>query len=104
MAVTDTGNSGRGAKRPSKLFSNMAGKIAAIPMIFTAVVVFIGCTLWTIYHSFTKSRLLPAPDKWVGLDNYERLWSENRWLVIRCDGSGVAMDIEPGVGFAKRDP
>jgi len=81
MAVTDTGNSGRGAKRPSKLFSNMAGKIAAIPMIFTAVVVFIGCTLWTIYHSFTKSRLLPAPDKWVGLDNYERLWSENRWLI-----------------------
>ncbi|EET48243.1 carbohydrate ABC transporter permease [Thalassobium sp. R2A62] len=50
-------------------------------MMFTAVVVFIGCTLWTIYHSFTKSRLLPAPEKWVGLDNYERLWSENRWLI-----------------------
>ncbi len=81
MTVTDTGDSGAGAKRPSRLFKNLAGKIAAIPMIFTAVVVFIGCTLWTIYHSFTKSRLLPAPDKWVGLDNYERLWSENRWLI-----------------------
>lgn len=59
----------------------MNAKIAAIPMIFTALVVFVGCTLWTIYHSFTKSRLLPAPEKWIGLDNYDRLWSENRWIV-----------------------
>ncbi|MDG1867274.1 MAG: sugar ABC transporter permease [Yoonia sp.] len=81
MAVTDTEDLGAGAKRPSRLFKNLAGKIAAIPMIFTAVVVFIGCTLWTVYHSFTKSRLLPAPEKWVGLDNYERLWGENRWLI-----------------------
>ena len=81
MAVTDTEDLGAGEKRPSRLFKNLAGKIAAIPMIFTAVVVFIGCTLWTIYHSFTKSRLLPAPEKWVGLDNYERLWGENRWLI-----------------------
>ena len=81
MAVTDTEDLGAGAKRPSRLFKNLAGKIAAIPMIFTALVVFIGCTLWTIYHSFTKSRLLPAPEKWVGLDNYERLWGENRWLI-----------------------
>ena len=81
MAVTDTEDLGAVAKRPSRLFKNLVGKIAAIPMIFTAVVVFIGCTLWTIYHSFTKSRLLPAPEKWVGLDNYERLWGENRWLI-----------------------
>lgn len=50
-------------------------------MILTALVVFVGCTAWTIYHSFTKSRLLPAPEKWVGLDNYDRLWSESRWLI-----------------------
>lgn len=50
-------------------------------MILTALVVFVGCTAWTIYHSFTKSRLLPAPKKWVGLDNYDRLWSESRWLI-----------------------
>ncbi len=81
MAVTDTGQTEISTKRPSRLFKNMAAKIAAIPMIFTALVVFVGCTLWTIYHSFTRSRLLPAPDKWVGVDNYERLWSENRWLI-----------------------
>ncbi|MEY1554487.1 carbohydrate ABC transporter permease [Yoonia sp. R2331] len=59
----------------------MSAKIASLPMVFTALVIFIGCTVWTIYHSFTRSRLLPAPDKWVGLDNYERLWGENRWLI-----------------------
>ena len=68
-------------KRPTRLFKNMSAKIASIPMVFTALVIFIGCTVWTIYHSFTKSKLLPAPDKWVGLDQYERLWSTRRWLV-----------------------
>ena len=68
-------------KPPNRLFKNMTAKVASIPMVFTALVVFVGCTIWTIYHSFTKSRLLPAPDKWVGLDQYERLWSTRRWLV-----------------------
>lgn len=69
------------AKRPSRLFKNLSAKMASIPMVLTALVIFIGCTLWTIFHSFTNSRLLPAPDKWVGWDQYERLWSTRRWLV-----------------------
>ena len=81
MAVTDTGQVKAGAKKSVRLFKNMTAKIAAVPMILTALVVFVGCTTWTIYHSFTKSRLLPAPKKWVGLDNYDRLWSESRWLI-----------------------
>jgi glucose/mannose transport system permease protein len=68
------------AKRPSRLFRNLSAKIAAIPMILTALGIFIGATGWTIYHSFTKSKLLPN-SKWVGLDQYERLWSQNRWLI-----------------------
>ena len=72
---------GQVAKRPSRLFKNLMAKVAAIPMVMVALVIFVGCTAWTIYHSFTRSRLLPSPDKWVGLDNYERLWSENRWLI-----------------------
>ncbi len=67
--------------RPIGLFRNLTSKIAMIPMIATALVIFVGCTLWTVYHSFTRSRLLPAPDKWVGLDQYERLWGTRRWLV-----------------------
>ena len=81
MALIDAIRTGLGTKRPTRLFKNMSAKIAALPMIATALVVFVGCTLWTIYHSFTRSRLLPAPEKWVGLKNYDRLWGENRWLI-----------------------
>lgn len=44
---------------PSKLFRNMSAKVAAIPMILTALVIFVGCTVWSFVYSFTKSRLLP---------------------------------------------
>ena len=80
MSAIDAGPVQDRAKRPNRLFRNKTAKIAAIPMVATALVIFIGCTLWTVYHSFTGSRLLPAPGKWVGLDQYERLWSTNRWI------------------------
>jgi len=49
-------------------------------MILTAVVIFVGCTLWTVAYSFTGSRLLPRW-RWVGLDQYERLWETDRWVI-----------------------
>jgi glucose/mannose transport system permease protein len=49
-------------------------------MILTALVVFVGGTTWTVVYSFTKSKLLPKL-QWVGLDQYERLWNTNRWMV-----------------------
>ena len=49
-------------------------------MIVTVLVIFVGCTLWTVVHSFTKSRLLPKLD-FVGLSQYERLWETKRWLI-----------------------
>lgn len=66
--------------RPFRPLRNLSAKIAAIPMILTALVVFVGGTLWTIFYSFTKSRMLPS-EKFVGLDQYERLWGTNRWVV-----------------------
>ena len=69
------------AKRPIRIFRNMAAKIAAIPMVLTALCVFVGGTVWTIVYSFTSSKLLPRNAEWVGLDQYERLWDTNRWLV-----------------------
>ncbi|GGW34994.1 sugar ABC transporter permease [Gemmobacter lanyuensis] len=69
-----------GRDRPAQLLRNLPAKLAALPMILTALVVFIGCSLWTVVHSFTKSRLLPKLD-FVGLDQYDRLWSTPRWLV-----------------------
>lgn len=66
-------------KRPSRLFRNMSAKIASIPMALTALVIFVGCTVWTVVYSFTKSGMLPKLD-FVGLDQYDRLWSSDRWL------------------------
>ena len=68
------------AGRPSKLFHNMSAKIASIPMILTAVVIFLGGTIWTVVYSFTSSKLLPRA-KFVGFEQYERLWSAPRWVV-----------------------
>jgi glucose/mannose transport system permease protein len=67
-------------ERPSQLFRNLSAKIASIPMVLTAVVIFLGGTIWTIVYSFTDSKLLPRL-RFVGFEQYGRLWSTNRWLV-----------------------
>ncbi|MEO9898839.1 MAG: sugar ABC transporter permease [Paracoccaceae bacterium] len=76
MADTQASSS----QRPSSLLRNLSAKIASIPMILTALVVFVGGTVWTVVYSFTSSRLLPKLD-FVGLAQYERLWGTRRWLV-----------------------
>jgi glucose/mannose transport system permease protein len=67
-------------RRPLRLMHNLNAKIAAIPMVLTTLVVFVGGTIWTVFYSFTNSKLLPKAN-FVGLDQYERLWSNSRWLV-----------------------
>lgn len=69
-----------GARPPIRLLRNMSSKLAAIPMVLVGLGVFVGGTIWTVVHSFTDSRLLPRLN-WVGLDQYERLWSTRRWMV-----------------------
>lgn len=69
-----------GARKPVRILRNVNAKIAALPMITTALVIFVGCTIWTIVYSFTNSRLLPKLE-FVGFDQYERLWSTRRWLI-----------------------
>jgi glucose/mannose transport system permease protein len=66
--------------RPPRLLRNVNAKIAALPMVLTTLVVFVGGTIWTVVYSFTDSKLLPR-ERWVGFDQYERLWSNSRWLV-----------------------
>ena len=68
------------AGRPSELLRNLNAKIASIPMILTALVVFVGGSIWTVVYSFTNSRLLPRAN-FVGLDQYERLWGSNKWQI-----------------------
>ncbi len=69
-----------GPNRRFRLFRNLHAKIAAIPMILTVLVVFVGGTALTVVYSFTNSKLLPRL-KFVGFKQYDRLWSNSRWLV-----------------------
>ena len=85
MAVTDhaevaAASNAAPARRPSRLFRNISAKIASIPMVIIALVIFVGCTVWTVVYSFTKSGMLPRL-QFVGLDQYERLWSTAKWWV-----------------------
>ncbi|GGX65550.1 sugar ABC transporter permease [Tateyamaria omphalii] len=73
-------SSSSNARKPSGLFRNLSAKIASVPMVLTALVVFVGGTAWTVLYSFTSSKLLPKTN-FVGLDQYERLWSTRRWLI-----------------------
>ncbi|WP_068311359.1 carbohydrate ABC transporter permease [Polycladidibacter hongkongensis] len=68
------------AKRPNPLFKNLQAKIAAIPMIAVTLIVFLGCSIWTVVYSFTKSRALPL-EEFVGFYQYERLFKTSRWLI-----------------------
>jgi len=66
--------------RRSRILRNLNAKLASVPMIVTAVIVFVGGTAWTIVYSFTSSKLLPRL-AFVGLEQYERLWATPRWVV-----------------------
>ncbi len=68
------------SRRPNQWLRNISAKIASVPMILTAVVVFAGGTAWTVLYSFTNSKLLPRAT-FVGLEQYERLWVTPRWLM-----------------------
>lgn len=57
---------------------NLAAKVAALPMVAVVLVVFVGCTLWTVWYSFTDSRLLPNGE-FIGLEQYRRLFDTPRW-------------------------
>ncbi|WP_082555059.1 carbohydrate ABC transporter permease [Devosia sp. Root635] len=78
--VEGAGISGQRGFLRKTFVHNLPAKIAALPMIATVLIVFVGCTLWTIYYSFTNSKLLPT-GKFVGFDQYERLFGTSRWNV-----------------------
>lgn len=68
------------SKKPNQFFRNINAKIASIPMVLTVLFVFLGGSIWTIFYSFTSSKLLPKW-KFVGFDQYERLWETRRWII-----------------------
>ena len=55
-------------------------KIVLAPS-FAVILIFVyGFILWTVYLSFTRSRILPIYDL-VGFDAYYRLWSQPNWYM-----------------------
>ncbi len=66
--------------KPNTMFRNLHSKIAALPMIATALFIFVGCSLWSVFYSFTSSRSLPV-EKFVGFDQYIRLFKSSRWAI-----------------------
>ncbi|WP_137157378.1 sugar ABC transporter permease [Rhizobium sp. FKL33] len=65
-------------QKPSWISRNWMALVSSSPMIFTALVVFTGCSIWTILYSFTASRTLPELT-FVGFDQYIRLFKASRW-------------------------
>jgi glucose/mannose transport system permease protein len=95
------GNSGRRGFLRKTFLHNIPAKIAALPMVATVLIVFVGCTLWTIYYSFTNSRLLPNSTL-VGFDQYERLFATSRWNVSVTNlvaYGAMSLVLTLGLGF-----
>ena len=58
----------------------MTSKLVLVPTLIIVVYFLWGFTLYTGYLSFTDSKFLPS-HKWVGLKQYELLWSNHRWKI-----------------------
>ncbi|MDO6460468.1 sugar ABC transporter permease [Granulosicoccaceae sp. 1_MG-2023] len=55
-------------------------KLVLAPTMLITLVFIYGFVAWNAYLSFSKSRMLPRYD-WAGLQQYERLFSNDRWWV-----------------------
>ena len=65
------------ATRPS-IFRNLISNLAVVPAWAVLLVAYGVSMAWTIWISFTSSRVIPV-NTFVGLQQYERLWSEVAW-------------------------
>src|SRR3954451_9497641 len=63
-----------------RLASRLSVGLALSPAILVVVVVYVGCTAWTMWISLTASRMLPNSN-FVGLRQYASLMGNERWQV-----------------------
>ena len=61
-------------------FTPLGVHVALLPMALTALVAYVGATLWSLRVSFTSSRTF-AVDDFVGLAQYVRLPGNDRWML-----------------------
>jgi glucose/mannose transport system permease protein len=68
----------RGRRGATDFLQDILPKLVLAPS-FAAILLFVyGFILWTIYLSFTRSRLLPVYEL-AGFDAYQRLWAQPNW-------------------------
>ncbi len=65
--------------RRRRIGSQLPASVALLPASLVFLIVYVGCTGWTIWLSFTNSRMLPS-STFVGLRQYESLLVNERWL------------------------
>ncbi len=66
--------------RSVRALQNWLPRLVLAPS-FAVILLFVyGFILWTLYLSFSKSRMLPVYD-WAGFRAYERLWALPNWYV-----------------------
>lgn len=86
VLIMNTNTSHSGAKpaqsgRPKGFsLADWMPKIVLAPTMIIALVGIYGYMIWTAVLSFTNSRMLPSY-KFVGLEQYERLFNNDRWTV-----------------------
>ncbi len=54
--------------------------LALLPMVLTALLGYLATVLWSVYISFTSSKMFPNTH-WVGLDQYAKLFASERWQI-----------------------
>ena len=63
-----------------KIFRQSVSWGALLPMLLTVLVAYLGALACSLKVSFTNSRTFPS-DEFVGLAQYERLFTNERWLL-----------------------
>lgn len=77
VAVSGVAAPDRDRRRP---FAKLQAVLGTTPMIATAVGVFVICILFSVWWSFTNSKLFPN-NNFIGLAQYNRLWANDRWII-----------------------
>lgn len=63
-----------------RIRTHMAAFTAMLPTTAFVIVIYLGCLAWTVFISFTSSKVLPNTNL-VGLAQYRRLMVTERWTV-----------------------
>lgn len=74
---------------------------ALVPAALIAVFIYIGTMLWTVWISFTPSKMLPV-NTFVGWQQYERLFADTRWQISAINAGiyvGLFIAISLVFGF-----